>query len=86
MKKIDYFVEDDDRSYRLYLNPIRIAFAFLTILLIILCILTGLLYGLDLISQSSCRLIHQDYSFIVSLITGDTLHEKTSDENIFINR
>jgi hypothetical protein len=69
-RKLNKF--EDHCSYRLFLNPIRIAFGFVTILLIILCILSGLLYGLDLFLQSSCRLVHYDQSFLISFATGNS--------------
>ena len=72
----------NDRSYRLYLNPIRIAFAFVAILLIMLCTLTGLLYGLDLFCQSSCRLIHNDHSFLVSFIAGNRYQKKNLKKSL----
>ena len=48
----------------------------MTILLIILYVLTGLLYGVDLFWQSSCDLVHYDQSFLVSLLTGINLFRK----------
>jgi len=58
-------------SYHLYLNPIRIAFGFISLLLIVLCVLSGLFYGVDLFLQSSCHLVHYDQSFLVSFATGN---------------
>ena len=61
---------EDRYSYHLYLNPIRIAFGFVTILLMILCVLSGFFYGADLFVQSSCRLLHYDQSFLISFASG----------------
>lgn len=69
----DLIVNKSERcSYNLFLNPIRIGFGFITILLIMLCILTGFFYGIDLFIQSSCRLVHYDQPFLISFVTGKT--------------
>lgn len=60
----------NSHSNRLFLSSIRIAFGFLTVLLIILCLINGLLYGLDLIIQSSCQLVHYNQPFLISLVSG----------------
>ncbi|CAF1173036.1 unnamed protein product [Rotaria sordida] len=70
------------RSHRLFLGSIRIAFGFIIVLLIILCIISGLLYGLDLLIQSSCRLVHYDQQFLISLIADNLIK---SIDNIDVN-
>ncbi|CAF5034584.1 unnamed protein product, partial [Rotaria sp. Silwood1] len=68
--------------HRLFLGPIRIAFGFLIVLLIILCVISGLLYGLDLLIQNSCRLLHYDQQFLISLVADNLIK---SIDNIDVN-
>ncbi|CAF1141401.1 unnamed protein product [Rotaria magnacalcarata] len=74
------------RSYRLFLGSIRISFGFLIVLLIILCIISGLLYGLDLLIENSCRLVHHDQQYLISLITDNLIKSiENFDMNTTIN-
>ncbi|CAF1145562.1 unnamed protein product [Adineta steineri] len=75
--------------YYLFLQLIRIIFAFITIIIIILSLITGFLYGLDSFFQGSCRIIHYNQSFLISYATNDSNMNKTifnvindCDENI----
>lgn len=60
-----------NRSHHLFIGSMRIAFGFLIILIIILCLISGIFYGLDLIIQNSCKLAHNNQSFVISSITGN---------------
>jgi hypothetical protein len=87
-KRSDSFVINDiienNCSYNLFINPIRIAFGLITILLIMLCILSGLFYGADLFVQSSCRLVHYDQSFLISFAAGKKKKKKKTKENVLL--
>jgi hypothetical protein len=48
----------------------RIAFAIMIILFIVLLLLTGVCYALDLAVQGSCRTIHDDQPFLVNMLSG----------------
>lgn len=52
----------------------RIAFFVMIVMLIVLVIITGAYYALNLALQSGCRSMHDDQPFLVSLITGNELH------------
>jgi len=75
---------ENNCSYNLFINPIRIAFGLITILLIMLCILSGLFYGVDLFVQSSCRLVHYDQSFLISFAAGKKKKKKKTKENVLL--
>lgn len=62
--------KNEKYSYNLFINPIRIGFAFLTILLLILCFLTVIFLGIDIFIQNSCKLIHFNQPFIISFVKG----------------
>ncbi len=54
----------------------RIAFIVMIILLVVLAILTGIYYTLDLALQSTCRTVHDDQPFLINLITGKYIYLK----------
>lgn len=54
----------------------RIAFIVMIILLVILALLTGIYYTLDLALQSTCRTVHDDQPFLINLITGKYIYLK----------
>ncbi|CAF1355829.1 unnamed protein product [Adineta steineri] len=58
-------------NHNLSLCLIRINFGLLVIFLIILSLITSLLYGIDMILQSSCQVIHYDQPFLISYVTDN---------------
>ncbi len=48
----------------------RIAFVVMIILLVIMALLTGIYYALDLAMQSTCRTVHDDQPFLINLMSG----------------
>jgi len=48
----------------------RIAFFVMIILFVVLILLTGVYYALDLAVQSTCRTAHDDQPFLINLITS----------------
>ncbi|CAF1444465.1 unnamed protein product [Adineta steineri] len=58
-------------NHNLFLCLIRINFGLLVIFLIILSLITSLLYGIDMILQSSCQVIHYDQPFLISYVTDN---------------
>jgi hypothetical protein len=61
----------DHCSSYLFICSIRIGFGFLLVLLIVLCLITIILYGVDMLTQSCCRLVHHNQPFLISFITGN---------------
>jgi len=61
----------DHRFSYLFICSIRIGFGFLLVLLIVLCLISILLYGVDMLTQSSCRLVHYNQPFLISFLTGN---------------
>jgi hypothetical protein len=49
----------------------RIVFTPMLIMLIVIVLLTGALYGVDLVVQGACRTVHDDQPFLVSFLTGN---------------
>ncbi len=58
------------RPSRVLLCSMRIAFFVMIIMLVIMVILTGGYYALNLSLQGACRAGHDDQSFLVSFIIG----------------
>jgi hypothetical protein len=54
----------------LILCLMRIAFGIMIVMLIILVLLTGVYYALDLAVQGSCRTVHDDQPFLINFVTG----------------
>jgi len=50
---------------------IRVIFTFMAVIFLLLMLVTGVYYALNLFVQSSCQLVHEDQPFLVSLITDD---------------
>jgi hypothetical protein len=69
----------DRRSNSLFLCSMRISFGLIIVLLIILIIISGLLYVMDLLVQSSCRLVHSDQSRLVSFVSGRKIRLKKKE-------
>jgi hypothetical protein len=51
----------------------RMGFGVMIIMLIIMVLLTGVYYGLDLAVQGACRTVHDDQPFLVSFLTGKSI-------------
>ena len=54
----------------------RIAFTLMIIMLILMAIVTGVYYTLDLAVHSACRTVHKDRSFLIPFVAGNYLHER----------
>ncbi|CAF1043783.1 unnamed protein product [Rotaria sp. Silwood1] len=65
----------DHHTTRLFLFSLRIVFAFITILLVNLSLVTGFLYGLDSIVHGSCQLVHYNQPFLISISTNNFLNQ-----------
>lgn len=48
----------------------RIAFGVMIILLVVLVLLTGVYYTLDLAVQGTCRTVHDDQPYLINVVTG----------------
>jgi hypothetical protein len=66
----NHLIETKSKSDHSFLCSIRIAFGFVLILMIMVCLISSLIYVLDLFIQNSCRLVHYDQPLLISLITG----------------
>ena len=79
-------INDKSRNAHLFLHSIRIAFGFMFILLIILSVISSFPYVVDLFLQSSCRLVHNDQPFLISLLTGNQNNLENLENFCFIFR
>jgi hypothetical protein len=51
----------------------RIGFGVMMIMLIVMILLTGVYYALDLALHGSCRAVHNDQPFLINFATGKYL-------------
>ncbi|CAF1126923.1 unnamed protein product [Didymodactylos carnosus] len=72
-------VQSSHCSPRVVLCWMRIVFTLMMIMLIVLVLLTGALYGLDLVAQGTCRTVHDDQPFLVSFLTDQLLGTNSND-------
>ncbi|CAF3346636.1 unnamed protein product [Rotaria socialis] len=73
---------DDHHSVGLFLFSIRLCFALINMLIIILSLITGFLYGLDLLLNMSCELVHHNQTLLISLVTNNFVNQSgTFDVN-----
>jgi hypothetical protein len=52
----------------------RIAFVVMIIILVVMVLLTGVYYALDLAVQGTCRTVHDDQPFLINFITGKNFY------------
>jgi len=52
----------------------RIAFVVMIIILVVMVLLTGVYYALDLAVQGTCRTVHDDQPFLINFITGKSFY------------
>ncbi|CAF3544668.1 unnamed protein product [Rotaria socialis] len=73
---------DDHHSVGIFLFSIRLCFALINMLIIILSLITGFLYGLDLLLNMSCELVHHNQTLLISLVTNNFVNQSgTFDVN-----
>jgi hypothetical protein len=49
----------------------RIIFIPMAIMLVVIVLLTGVLYAVDLFAQGACRTVHDDQAFLVPFLIGN---------------
>ncbi|CAF1025640.1 unnamed protein product [Rotaria magnacalcarata] len=69
---------DDHHSFGLFLFSIRFCFALINMLIIVLTLITGFLYGVDLLLNMSCELVHHNQTLLISLVTNNFVNQSAT--------